>query len=167
MESGYFLKLVFWTEVDFIKNGGKIHTAKTKDMFSMIKPSTSEEELKAAHMFISASVTAGKKGVMSARFLLARKCWLKPQIARTALIRTIAGLSAASPDTVASINRVMAGAEIWAGNLEPIHKHRPSKNGDAGLLTSFNTTFSKKPEIGLFLPLLLYSFFLYKKNHRS
>ena len=103
--------------------------------------------MNALHMLIRASVTAGKNGVISARFLLARKCWLKPQIARTALILTIAGLSAASPVTVASINRVMAGAETCDGNLDPIQRHRPSKNGDAGLLTSFRTTFSRNPII--------------------
>jgi len=43
------------------------------------------------------------------------------------------------------MNRVIAGVEIWAGNFDPIHRHRPSKNGEAGLQTSFSTTFSKKP----------------------
>ena len=81
-------------------------------------------------MLISPSVTAGKNGVKSERFLLARKYWLNPQIARTALMRTIAGLSADSPLTVASTKRVIAGFEIWPGNFEAIHKQRPSKKGD-------------------------------------
>ena len=89
------------------------------------------EELKEPHMLIRASETAGKKGCKSVRFLLARKCWLNPQMALTELMRTMVGLSAAKPETVYSTNRVMAGMEIWAGNLEPIHKHLPSKNGDA------------------------------------
>lgn len=96
-----------------------------------MSPRTSEEELKAPHICIKASMTAGRKGVRSVRFLLARKCWLKPQMARTALMRTIVGLSAARPLTVASTKRVMAGVEICEGNLEPIHKQRPSKNGEA------------------------------------
>ena len=88
------------------------HTAKTKDMFCSMSPRTSAEELKAPHIWMRASVTAGKKGVRSVRFLLARKCWLMPQIARTALMRTIVGLSTARPLTVASTKRVMAGVEI-------------------------------------------------------
>ena len=96
-----------------------------------MSPRTSEDELKAPHMLIRASVTAGRNGVRRVRFLLALKYWLKPQIARTALMRTIVGLSAVRPLTVASTNRVIAGFEIRLGNFEPIHRHRPSKNGEA------------------------------------
>ena len=96
-----------------------------------MSPRTSEDELKAPHMLIRASVTAGRNGVRRVRFLLALKYWLKPQIARTALMRTIVGLSAARPLTVASTKRVIAGFEILQGNFDPIHKQRPSKNGDA------------------------------------
>ena len=109
----------------------KVFTAKTSDRFCKMSPRTSEDELKAPHMLIRASVTAGRNGVRRVRFLLALKYWLKPQIARTALMRTIVGLSAVRPLTVASTNRVMAGFEIRLGNLEPIHRHRPSKNGEA------------------------------------
>lgn len=87
-------------------------TAKTSDMFSMMSPRTSEDELKAPHMLIKASVAAGKNGVKRVRLALVRKCELNPQMARTALIRTIAGLSAPRPPTVASTNRVMAGMDI-------------------------------------------------------
>ena len=76
-------------------------TARTKDRFCKMSPRTSVEELKAPHMFIKASVTAGRNGVKRVRFLLALKYWLKPQIARTALMRTIVGLSAVRPLTVA------------------------------------------------------------------
>ena len=95
-----------------------------------MRPNTSEDELKAPHMLISASVTAGRNGVSKVLFLVFRKCPPKPQIARTALMRTIAGLSAPSAPTVASMKLVIAGKEIKLGNFEPIQRQRPSKNGD-------------------------------------
>ena len=47
-----------------------ILTARTSDRFCNIRPKTSEDELKAPHMLIRASVTAGRKGVRRVRFLL-------------------------------------------------------------------------------------------------
>ena len=51
------------------------------------------------------------------------------------------------------MNLVIAGVEIWAGNFDPIQRHLPSKNGEAGLQTSFSTTFSKKPKVKKFVKL--------------
>ena len=116
------------------QNSTKFLTDKTKDKFCRIRPRISDDELKAPHMLISASVTAGKNGVNKVLFLVFRKCPPKPQIARTALIRTMAGLSAPSAPTVASMKLVIAGREMRLGNLEPIQRHRPSKKGDTKII---------------------------------
>ncbi len=165
-----------------------VHTAKTTDKFSKMRPKISDDELKAPHMLMRPSVAAGRNGVnkvRSGRFL---KCMLKPQMARTAEILTMAGLSAERPVTVASTKRVMAGTDICPGNLLPVQRHRPNKNGQTkktarflretqtsknmnfwhppGFAMSAKTTFSKNPAMSKStLPALIWrSITSYKRN---
>ena len=71
--------------------------------------------------------------------------WLqKPQIARTAEMRTGCGWSCCRPRTVPSRNEVMAVWGRWAGNLDATHRHRPRRKGCTGLLRSASTTPVRK-----------------------
>ena len=59
------------------------------------------------------------------------RCWQNPQMARTALMRTTAIWSGWRPRTVASTKAAVEASESWSGNLLPIHRQRPKRNGDA------------------------------------
>ena len=59
------------------------------------------------------------------------RCWQNPQMALTALMRTTAIWSGWRPRTVASTNAAVDASDSWSGNLLPIHRHRPNRNGDA------------------------------------
>ncbi len=107
-------------------------TAKTTIMFSMTSPRISEDELKAVHMLMSASSAAGSTGVsMARRSLRLFRCWQNPQMARTALILTTVIWSACRPRTVASTKVAVDASLSWSGNLLPIQRQRPNRNGEA------------------------------------
>jgi hypothetical protein len=101
-------------------------------MFSSTKHKISGDELKAVHMLTRASSAAGSTGVNIARlFSLLLRCWQKPQMARTALMRTTDIWSDWRPRTVASTKEAVDASLRRSGNLLPIQRQRPNRKGDA------------------------------------
>ena len=75
------------------------------------------------------------------------RCWQNPQMARTALMRTTAIWSGWRPRTVASTKAAVEASDSWSGNLLPIHRQRPKRNGDAGKEDNFEGISSRAQEV--------------------